>query len=54
MCIRDRLRRSALFDQIIETNAQIFMTGTDIDMFSAINEFSEIFSVGMGRLKKIN
>ena len=50
----DQLRRTALFDQIIETNAQIFMTGTDTDMFSAINEFSEIFSVGMGRLKKIN
>lgn len=50
----DQLRRTALFDQIIETNAQIFMTGTDVDLFSEVKEFSEIFSVGMGRLKKIN
>ncbi len=50
----DKLRRAALFEQIIETKAQVFMTGTEIDLFSGIKDFSEIFSVGMGRLKKIN
>jgi DNA replication and repair protein RecF len=50
----DQLRRAALFEQIIETKAQVFMTGTEIDLFSGIKDFSEIFSVGMGRLKKIN
>ena len=50
----DQLRRSALFEQIIETNAQVFMTGTELDLFQGIKNFAEIFSVGMGRLKKIN
>lgn len=50
----DQLRRSALFEQIIETNAQVFMTGTELDLFQGIRNFAEIFSVGMGRLKKIN
>ena len=50
----DQLRRSALFEQIIETNAQVFMTGTELDLFQGIRHFAEIFSVGMGRLKKIN
>ncbi len=50
----DQLRRAALFEQIIETKAQVFMTGTEVDLFSGIKDFSEIFAVGMGRLKKIN
>tara|TARA_Y100000748_G_scaffold17536_1_gene13521 strand:- start:230 stop:1393 length:1164 start_codon:yes stop_codon:yes gene_type:complete len=50
----DQLRRAALFEQIIETKAQVFMTGTEADLFSGIKDFSEIFSVGMGRLTKIN
>jgi len=50
----DQLRRAALFEQIIETKAQVFMTGTEVDLFSGIKDFSEIFSVGMGRLTKIN
>lgn len=50
----DQLRRLALFEQIIETNAQVFMTGTELDLFQGIRHFAEIFSVGMGRLKKIN
>tara|TARA_B100000212_G_scaffold322367_1_gene281663 strand:- start:594 stop:1757 length:1164 start_codon:yes stop_codon:yes gene_type:complete len=50
----DQLRRAALFEQIIETKAQVFMTGTELDLFSEIKDFSEIFAVGMGRLKKIN
>ena len=50
----DQLRRSALFEQIVETNAQVFMTGTELDLFQGIRNFAEIFSVGMGRLKKIN
>tara|TARA_B100001113_G_scaffold90688_1_gene72593 strand:+ start:2615 stop:3778 length:1164 start_codon:yes stop_codon:yes gene_type:complete len=50
----DQIRRAALFEQIIETKAQVFMTGTEIDLFSGIKDFSEIFSVGMGRLTKIN
>ena len=50
----DQLRRAALFEQIIETKAQVFMTGTEVDLFSGIKDFAEIFSVGMGRLTKIN
>ena len=50
----DQLRRAALFEQIIETKAQVFMTGTEADLFSGIKDFSEVFSVGMGRLTKIN
>ena len=50
----DKLRRTALFEQIIETKAQVFMTGTELDLFCGIKDFSEIFSVGMGRLTKIN
>jgi len=50
----DQIRRAALFEQIIETKAQVFMTGTEIDLFSEIKDFSEIFSVGMGRLTKID
>lgn len=50
----DQLRRAALFEQIIETKAQVFMTGTEADLFYGIKDFSEIFSVGMGRLTKIN
>jgi len=50
----DQIRRAALFEQIIETKAQVFMTGTEVDLFSGIKDFSEIFSVGMGRLTKIN
>tara|TARA_B100001564_G_scaffold347650_1_gene348627 strand:+ start:15 stop:1178 length:1164 start_codon:yes stop_codon:yes gene_type:complete len=50
----DQLRRTALFEQIIETKAQVFMTGTEADLFSGIKDFSEIFAVGMGRLTKIN
>ena len=49
----DQLRRSALFDQIIKTKAQVFMTGTDISLFSSIKTSAEFFSVGMGRLKEI-
>ena len=50
----DQIRRAALFEQIIETKAQVFMTGTEIDLFSEIKDFSEIFSVGMGRLTQID
>ena len=50
----DQIRRAALFEQIIETKAQVFMTGTEIDLFSGIKDFSEIFSVGMGRLTQID
>ena len=49
----DQLRRSSLFDQIIKTKAQVFMTGTDISLFSSIKTSAEFFSVGMGRLKEI-
>ena len=49
----DQLRRSSLFDQIIKTKAQVFMTGTDISLFSSIQDSAEFFSVGMGRLKSI-
>ncbi|MFL2824298.1 MAG: DNA replication/repair protein RecF [Alphaproteobacteria bacterium] len=49
----DQLRRSSLFDQIIKTKAQVFMTGTDISLFSSIENSAEFFSVGMGRLKEV-
>ena len=49
----DQLRRSSLFDQIINKKAQVFMTGTDISLFSAIKGAAQFFSVGMGRLKEI-
>ena len=49
----DQLRRSSLFDQIINTKAQVFMTGTDVSLFSAIEGAAQFFSVGMGRLKEI-
>ena len=49
----DQLRRSSLFDQIINTKAQVFMTGTDVNLFSAIEGAAQFFSVGMGRLKEI-
>ena len=49
----DQLRRSSLFAQIIKTKAQVFMTGTDISLFSSIENSAEFFSVGMGRLKEV-
>ena len=48
------LEERRYFEQIIETKAQVFMTGTEADLFSGIKDFSEVFSVGMGRLTKIN
>ena len=48
------LEERRYFEQIMETKAQVFMTGTEADLFSGIKDFSEVFSVGMGRLTKIN
>jgi len=48
----DQIRRSSLFDQIVRTKAQVFMTGTDVNSFSPIKGSAEFFSVGMGRLKE--
>ena len=48
----DQVRRSSLFDQIVRTKAQVFMTGTDVNSFSPIKGSAEFFSVGMGLLKE--
>lgn len=41
----DVTRRTALFDEILELGAQAWMTGTDIEMFSALRGKAQLFAV---------
>ncbi|HVU21564.1 MAG TPA: DNA replication/repair protein RecF [Rhizomicrobium sp.] len=41
----DITRRAALFDEILELGAQAWMTGTDMEMFSALRGQADLFEV---------
>ena len=41
----DVMRRAALFDEILELGAQAWLTGTDIEMFSALRGKAQLFAV---------
>jgi DNA replication and repair protein RecF len=46
----DANRRAALFDALVALPAQVFMTGTDGDIFAPLQPHAEAFSTGDGRL----
>lgn len=46
----DANRRAALFEELGDLNAQLFMTGTDRELFSAITETSNVFEIGDGKV----
>jgi DNA replication and repair protein RecF len=46
----DRLRRAALFDQLVDLDAQCWLTGTDAEMFEALRGRAQFFTVFDGQL----
>jgi DNA replication and repair protein RecF len=50
----DRARRRALFEAIIETGAQAWLTGTDIEIFAELGEAARFVAVEEGRLKPLS
>lgn len=48
----DAHRRAALFEELGDLNAQLFMTGTDKSLFSAITDTSNMFEINDGRVIK--
>ena len=49
----DHHRRAALMAHLTELGTQLFMTGTDENLFEAFNDRAERFSVAAGKLEKI-
>lgn len=47
----DAHRRAALFEELGDLDAQLFMTGTDHDLFSAITDKSNVFEISEGGVK---
>ncbi|HWA44501.1 MAG TPA: DNA replication/repair protein RecF [Hypericibacter adhaerens] len=47
----DRARRRALFEAILETGAQAWLTGTDIELFAELGEAARFVAVEEGRLR---
>lgn len=48
----DELRRAALFDRIEALDCQAWMTGTDRDLFRALAERAQYFTVAAGRTER--
>ncbi|NRA88442.1 MAG: DNA replication/repair protein RecF [Rhizobiales bacterium] len=46
----DARRRAALFEELRDLNAQLFMTGTDKSLFSAIASTSDVFEINDGKV----
>ncbi len=46
----DRHRRAALFDRLLDSGAQAWLTGTDAELFTPLGESAQLFSVADGRL----
>jgi DNA replication and repair protein RecF len=46
----DPARREALFAALAALPAQVFMTGTDLDVFAPLAGLGRLFSAGDGRL----
>ena len=46
----DKTRRAALAEELLSLNTQVFMTGTDENLFSALNNRAEMFKVEGGNL----
>ncbi len=49
----DGLRRAALFEEIVALRAQAWMTGTDIEMFTALRAHADLFEVAESQLRAI-
>jgi DNA replication and repair protein RecF len=46
----DEHRRAALIEELLELDTQVFLTGTDLDLFSAFNGRAQVFKVENGEL----
>jgi DNA replication and repair protein RecF len=47
----DEFRRAALIEELLELETQVFMTGTDAELFSAFDGRAQVFKVTDGQLK---
>lgn len=50
----DRLRRAALFDQLVEMDAQCWLTGTDAELFDTLRDRAQFFTVFNGQIHGLN
>jgi DNA replication and repair protein RecF len=50
----DRARRRALFEAILETGAQAWLTGTDIEIFAELGDAARFVAVEEGRLRPLS
>ena len=46
----DKYRRAALIEELLELDTQVFLTGTDLDLFSAFDGRAQVFKVENGEL----
>ena len=46
----DEYRRAALVEELLELGTQVFLTGTDLELFSAFGDRAQIFKVEGGGL----
>ena len=46
----DKNRRAALIEELLELNTQVFLTGTDANLFSAFEGRAQVFEVAEGEL----
>jgi DNA replication and repair protein RecF len=50
----DRARRQALFEAILETGAQAWLTGTDLEIFAELGDAARFVAVEEGRLRPLS
>jgi len=50
----DRVRRQALFEAILETGAQAWLTGTDLEIFAELGDAARFVAVEEGRLRPLS
>jgi DNA replication and repair protein RecF len=50
----DRARRQALFEAILETGAQAWLTGTDLEIFAELGHAARFVAVEEGRLRPLS
>lgn len=46
----DEHRRAALIEELLELNTQVFLTGTDADLFKAFAGRAQVFEVKDGKI----
>ena len=47
----DEYRRAALIEELLELDTQVFLTGTDVELFSAFDGRAQVFKVEDGELR---